>query len=46
MKVATIGSPANLQAKLDAQGNGIAVWSDMTATGSVVEAVAWTARSW
>ena len=43
MKVATIGSPANLQAKLDAQGNGIAVWSDMTATGSVVEAVAWTA---
>ena len=43
VKVATIGSPANLQAKLDAQGNGIAVWSDMTATGSVVEAVAWTA---
>jgi hypothetical protein len=34
---------AALVAKSDAQGNGIAAWSEFTAAGSIVEAVSWTA---
>jgi hypothetical protein len=37
------GSPSNFQAKLDAQGNGVAVWGRLTDTNSVIEAVTWTA---
>jgi hypothetical protein len=37
------GSTSNFQAKLDAQGNGIAVWGRSTNTNSLVEAVTWTA---
>ena len=40
---ATAGGASNLLARLDAQGNGVAVWSRLTSTGSVVEAVTWTA---
>jgi hypothetical protein len=39
---APAGGASNLQVKLDAQGNGVAAWSRLTATASVVEAVAWT----
>ena len=42
--IATSGSgAAALVAKSDAQGNGVAAWSEMTAAGSVVQAVTWTA---
>src|SRR5262249_21266269 len=34
---------SNFQAKLDAQGNGVAVWGRLTDTNSLVEAVTWTA---
>ncbi len=34
---------ASLVAKSDAQGNGVAAWSEFTAAGSVVEVVSWTA---
>jgi hypothetical protein len=37
------GSISDLQAKLDGQGNGIAVWGRVTDTNSQVEAVTWTA---
>ena len=37
------GGAAALVAKSDAQGNGVAAWSEFTAAGSVVEAVTWTA---
>jgi hypothetical protein len=40
---ASNGGAANLVSKLDAQGHGVAAWSQMTATASVVEAVTWTA---
>ncbi len=36
------GGASRLVAKLDAQGNGVAVWARMTSPGSVVEAVTWT----
>jgi len=38
-----LGSPSGLVVKIDAQSNGVAAWSQMTAAGSVVEAVTWTA---
>jgi hypothetical protein len=41
---AQTGGASNLVAKLDAQGNGVAVWSRLTATASLVEAVTWTAN--
>ncbi len=42
--IATSGSgAAALVAKSDAQGNGVAAWSEFTAAGSIVEAVTWTA---
>ncbi len=42
--IATSGSgAAGLVEKSDAQGNGVAAWSEFTAAGSVVEAVTWTA---
>ena len=41
---APTGGASNLVAKLDAQGNGVAAWSRLTATASVVEAVTWTAN--
>jgi hypothetical protein len=37
------GDASRLVAKLDAQGNGVAAWARLTSTGSVVEAVTWTA---
>ena len=37
------GSVSNFLTKLDAQGNGVAMWSRLTSTASVVEAVTWTA---
>jgi hypothetical protein len=37
------GTVSNFQAKLDGQGNGVAVWGRLTSTNSVVEAVTWTA---
>jgi len=37
------GSVSDFQAKLDAQGNGVAVWGRLTDTNSLVEAVTWTA---
>ena len=37
------GSVSNFQAKLDAQGNGVAVWGLLTDTNSLVEAVTFTA---
>ena len=37
------GTVSDLQAKLDAQGNGVAVWGRLTDTNSLVEAVTWTA---
>jgi len=37
------GSVSNLLSKLDAQGNGVAAWSLLTPTASVVEAVTWSA---
>ncbi len=37
------GGASRLVAKLDAQGNGVATWARLTSTGSVVEAVTWTA---
>ena len=40
---ATTGGASNLLARLDAQGNGVAAWSRLTSTGSVVESVTWTA---
>ena len=44
VRIATSGSgAAALVVKSDAQGNGVAAWSEFTATGSVVEAVTWTA---
>jgi hypothetical protein len=44
VRIVTSGSgAAGLVAKSDAQGNGVAAWSEFTAAGSVVEAVAWTA---
>ena len=39
---ATTGGASSLQVKVDAQGNGVAAWSQLTATASVVDAVAWT----
>jgi hypothetical protein len=42
--IATSGSgAAALVAHADAQGNGVAAWSEFTAAGSIVEAVSWTA---
>lgn len=38
------GSVFNFQIKLDAQGNGVAVWGRLTDTNTVVEAVTWTAN--
>jgi len=38
------GSVFNFQVKLDAQGNGVAVWGRLTDTNTVVEAVTWTAN--
>jgi hypothetical protein len=35
-------NPSNFQAKLDGQGNGVAVWGRLTDTNSIVEAVTWT----
>jgi hypothetical protein len=44
VRIATSGSgAAGLVEKSDAQGNGVAAWSEFTAAGSVVEAVTWTA---
>ncbi len=40
---APTGGASNLVAKLDAQGNGIAAWSRLTATASIIEAITWTA---
>jgi hypothetical protein len=40
---APTGGASNLLVRLDAQGNGVAAWSRLTPTGSVVEAVTWTA---
>ena len=37
------GTVSDFQAKLDAQGNGVAVWGRLTDTNSLVEAVTWTA---
>ena len=37
------GSVSNLLSKLDAQGNGVAAWSLLTSTASVVDAVTWNA---
>jgi hypothetical protein len=37
------GGISNFQAKLDAQGNGVAVWGLLTDTNTVVEAVTWSA---
>ena len=37
------GNVSNLLSGLDAQGNGVAAWSLMTSTASVVEAVTWNA---
>ena len=37
------GSVLDVQARLDAQGNGVASWYRLTPTVSVVEAVTWTA---
>ena len=39
---APTGGASNLQVKIDAQGNGVAAWSQLTASASVVEAVTWT----
>jgi hypothetical protein len=36
-------SPNQLVVKFDAQGNGVAAWSQMNAARSVVQALAWTA---
>jgi hypothetical protein len=41
--LALTGSVSNFQAKLDAQGNGVAVWGRLTDTNSQIEAVTWTA---
>lgn len=42
--IATSGNgAASLVAKSDAQGNGVAAWSEFTAAGSFVNAVSWTA---
>jgi hypothetical protein len=44
VSIATSGSgAAGLVEKSDAQGNGVAAWSEFTPAGSIVEAVAWTA---
>ncbi len=44
MSITTSGSgAAGLVEKSDAQGNGVAAWSEFTAAGSIVEAVTWTA---
>ena len=37
------GTVSDLQVKLDAQGDGVAVWGRLTDTNSLVEAVTWTA---
>jgi hypothetical protein len=37
------GTVSYFQAKLDGQGNGVAVWGRLTDTNSLVEAVTWTA---
>jgi hypothetical protein len=37
------GNVSNLLSKLDAQGNGVAAWSLLTSTASVVDAVTWNA---
>ncbi|HWA87854.1 MAG TPA: hypothetical protein VG710_16605 [Opitutus sp.] len=37
------GGASRLRSRLDAHGNGVAAWARATSTGSVVEAVAWTA---
>jgi hypothetical protein len=39
-----MGSVSSFQVKLDAQGNGVAVWGRLTDTNSLVEAVTWTAN--
>ncbi len=41
--ISRTGAASNLVVKLDAQGNGVAVWSRVTSTASVVETVSWTA---
>ena len=40
---APAGGVSSLLSNLDAQGNGVAVWSRLTSTASVVEAVTWNA---
>lgn len=40
---ASAGGAANLVEKADAQGNGVAAWSQSTPAGSVVDAITWTA---
>ena len=39
----TSGSASNLVAKLDAQGNGMAVWAQSAASVPVIDAVSWNA---
>ena len=43
MSLGLAGTVSDLQVKLDAQGNGVAVWGRLTDTNSLVEAVTWTA---
>ena len=38
------GSVSNFQARLDAQGDGVAVWGRLTDTNSLIEAITWTAN--
>ena len=43
VSVGVTGTVSDFQVKLDAQGNGVAVWGRLTDTNSLVEAVTWTA---
>jgi hypothetical protein len=43
MSLGLAGTVSDLQAKMDGQGNGVAVWGRVTDTNSQVEAVTWTA---
>ena len=43
MSLGLAGTVSDLQAELDGQGNGVAVWGRVTDTNSQVEAVTWTA---
>ncbi len=43
VSLASDGNVLNVRARLDALGNGTAVWSRLTSTVAVVEAVTWTA---